>query len=202
MSKKSEPQNKKSEPAQTKNATPTKASQTEHTDGVFFEAMQDVTPLAPAKKFVVPPVNRSTQKRVDLPRQKKLQSPPFEVHRDGERHYGYRTGLAHKVVAQLQRGEIQSEREIDLHGYTEESARAHALQFLRTAREDGLQCVSVVHGRGIHSPNEPVLKEALLNWLEADPAFSKLKKTILAFSTVARGGATLILFERKREGKL
>ncbi len=199
MSKKSGSRSKTSEPSQIANETATKTSATKNTDGEFRDAMQGVTPLNSPKKFSIPAVHNPTQKRVVPLRAHKTQTPPFEVHRDSEQHYGHRTGLAQKTLVQLRRGDISSEREIDLHGCAEEAARTRVLAFLHAALNDRLRCVSIVHGRGLHSPNGPILKEGLLNWLEADPAFFKVKKAILAFATVSRGGATLILFKHKRE---
>jgi DNA-nicking Smr family endonuclease len=62
----------------------------------------------------------------------------------------------------------------------------------------GKRCVLVVHGRGRSSESEPVLKEALLEWLAEPPASER----VLAF-TSARGrdggvGATYVLLRRSR----
>jgi DNA-nicking Smr family endonuclease len=68
-------------------------------------------------------------------------------------------------------------------------ARVHA---------EGGRCVLVIHGRGRHSETEPILKEALLDWL-AEPPVGSL---VLAFSSALGRdggvGATYVLLRRER----
>ena len=56
----------------------------------------------------------------------------------------------------------------------------------------------MVHGRGRHSDAEPVLKEALLDWLAEPP----LHQMVMAFASAAGGdggvGATYVLLRRER----
>lgn len=84
---------------------------------------------------------------------------------------------------------------LDLHGVTEEVAREMVFRFVRQARSSGLAAVAVVHGRGLRSPDGPVLKEALPRWLTELP----LSRSVLAFgsSPAQQGGdgVTVILLE-------
>lgn len=166
----------------------------------FRAAMQGVTPLAESKRVTTP----LTTKRPITPSPAKhaAQQTAFEVHRDGEAHWGHRADLAPKILQRLRRGEIAIERELDLHHLTEEEARIRVLEFLRAARNDALRCVRIIHGRGLHSGGGPILKAGFVNWLEADPAFAQLKAVTLAFATappkLGGSGATLILFARQR----
>jgi DNA-nicking Smr family endonuclease len=56
--------------------------------------------------------------------------------------------------------------------------------------------VLVIHGRGRHSESEPVLKDALLEWLAQPP----LGPLVLAFASATGGdggvGATYVLLRR------
>ncbi len=171
-------------------------------DGNFRAAMQNVKPLA-TREYFIP---QTTLKNVDSSdiRKKERTSDgvSFNIHRDGTRHWGHRADLPPKTLSRLQRGEIVVERKLDLHHFTEDDARKEVLKFLRTARDHGLRCVSIIHGRGLHSAGAPILKTSLIDWIEGDPGFAKLKREILAFTTAppqrGRDGATLILFARKR----
>ena len=56
----------------------------------------------------------------------------------------------------------------------------------------------MVHGRGLHSPEGPVLKEALPGWLAAAPIGAR----VLAFATAGPeaggAGASYVLLRRSR----
>jgi DNA-nicking Smr family endonuclease len=63
------------------------------------------------------------------------------------------------VLRKLRRGEYRVEREIDLHGLTVLEAKQDLKLFLIRALEQHVQCVRVVHGKGLRSgPRGPVLK--------------------------------------------
>jgi DNA-nicking Smr family endonuclease len=69
---------------------------------------------------------------------------------------------------------------------------------LRSVHAEGGRCVLVIHGRGRHSEGEPVLKEALLEWL-AEPPVASL---VMAFASASGGdggvGATYVLLRSER----
>lgn len=67
---------------------------------------------------------------------------------------------------------------IDLHGLTEDQAWEALLEFLRNARRLRVSCVKVIHGRGLRSPGEPVLKGAVGRWLKGP-----LSKYVVAYAT-------------------
>ena len=66
-------------------------------------------------------------------------------------------------------------------------------EVLLEARRQGNCCVLVIHGRGSHSPDGPVLKQALIDWLAEPPVGSN----VLAFASAKGGdggvGATYVL---------
>jgi DNA-nicking Smr family endonuclease len=122
----------------------------------------------------------------------------FEVRREGERVYGLARGVDPGHLRRLRRGELDVERELDLHGLDARRARHEVASALGEAQRAGERCVLVVHGRGTHSPGGPVLKEALLEWLQQPP----LEALVLAFASAPppRGGAgaLLVLLRRQR----
>jgi DNA-nicking Smr family endonuclease len=111
----------------------------------------------------------------------------FEVTREGERVYGLARGVDPAHLRRLRRGEPEAERELDLHGLSSREAREDVGFEIREAYEAGERCVRIVHGRGSRSPGGPVLKEALLEWLQQPP----LADLVLAFASAppAEGGA-------------
>jgi DNA-nicking Smr family endonuclease len=122
----------------------------------------------------------------------------FEIRREGERVYGLARGVDPAHLRRLRRGELDVERELDLHGLDARSARHEVASELGEAHRAGERCVLVVHGRGAHSPGGPVLKEALLEGLQEPP----LAGFVLAFASAPpdRGGAGAlqILLRRQR----
>ena len=118
--------------------------------------------------------------------------------REGERVYGLARGVDAAHLRRLRRGELEIDRELDLHGLDARAAREDVGFELGEAFLAGERCVRIVHGRGTHSPGGPVLKEALLGWLSQAP----LGDRVLAFASAppAQGGsgALLVLLRRRR----
>jgi len=69
------------------------------------------------------------------------------------------------IAPRLHRGDFSVQDYIDLHGMTVDQAEAALTSFLKAAIARRLYCVKIIHGRGLRSPQGPVLKEALVNWL-------------------------------------
>ena len=70
---------------------------------------------------------------------------------------------------------------------------------LRDAYADGDRCVRIVHGRGLRSQGGPVLKDAVLAWLQEPP----LAAIVMAFASAPPAwggpGALFVLLRRRRE---
>jgi len=58
---------------------------------------------------------------------------------------------------------------LDLHGMNSREAEQVLDNFIQSARRRGLQRVLIVHGKGHHSPGEPVLKGVVRKYLEKCP---------------------------------
>ncbi len=96
-----------------------------------------------------------------------------------------REGIQNREFRKLRTGEYSIQSELDLHGYTVESARVALFEFLRKAQERGHRAVRIIHGKGHRSSNKgPVLKTMVNRWLrQCDP--------VLAFhSAQPRDGGT------------
>ncbi len=77
-----------------------------------------------------------------------------------------RAGLPPDLLRKLRRMQWPIEDEMDLHGVTGDEAAAMLDDFMAEARERGLRCVRVIHGKGLRSPGrEPVLKRRIRSLL-------------------------------------
>ena len=105
-----------------------------------------------------------------------------------------RAGVPETVLRRLRRGQYHIDEQIDLHGCTLAQASPALESFLREARQRGLHCVRIVHGKGLRSGNRgPVLK----NWVNAQ---LRQADEVLAFASArpegGGTGATLVLLAR------
>ena len=60
---------------------------------------------------------------------------------------------------------MKPQDELDLHGFTSAEAELELEKFLIQSKKRGLKKVLIVHGKGNHSPNGPVLKETVYTYL-------------------------------------
>ncbi len=122
----------------------------------------------------------------------------FEVERRGETLRALAPGIDREQLRRLARGRVPVEATLDLHGLDAATARRRLRETLLGARETGARCLLVVHGRGIHSAEAAVLKQALPEWLTETP----LGGAVMAFAsaTPEHGGpgATYVLLRRAR----
>lgn len=100
-----------------------------------------------------------------------------------------RNGIARDVLRKLRRGQWVIQDSLDLHGATTLQARAQLAEFLAHARQQGMRCVRIVHGRGTRSPNNvPVIRNKVRHSLSQ-------RDEVLAFcdAAPADGGAGAVL---------
>jgi DNA-nicking Smr family endonuclease len=110
------------------------------------------------------------------------------------------SGVDRNTMRRLKRGQIPVQDHIDLHGLTQKDAEARVREFLVSSQGRGLQCVLIVHGRGLNSPDSiPVLKERLPVWLNRGTA----RKIVKAFSSArAYDGGTGAIYVLLRKHKV
>lgn len=108
--------------------------------------------------------------------------------------------LPGRAWQRLKRGEISAQEELDLHGLDARTAEGLLREFLADAREHGLGCVRVIHGKGrgsddVGSRGAPVLKNLVDRML-------RQRSGVLAFHSAPRAqggtGAVLVLLARRR----
>ena len=111
-------------------------------------------------------------------------SDEFEPHSDGSDQSNdsfSRPGIQKQVLRKLRLGKFPIEDELDLHGYRVEQARQTLVGFLNHCREHGLRCVRIIHGKGLSSQQQPVLKGKTRRWLQQ-------RDDVLAFCPAHRTG--------------
>jgi DNA-nicking Smr family endonuclease len=111
---------------------------------------------------------------------------------------GRAADAARRLVSELHRGDYPPDREIDLHGLRRDSAKRALLEGLGAALASRERCVLVIHGLGKRSPDGPVLKQALPDWIESAPQAARVIAYAPAPRNLGREGATLILLRRAR----
>lgn len=107
-----------------------------------------------------------------------------------------RPGLRRGITRKLHRGDFAVQESIDLHGMTLVEAEEALKDFFSDALRRNLFCVKIIHGRGLRSPNGPVLKEALKGWLHG-----RYGKCVLAYASAKSCdgglGATYIILKSR-----
>jgi DNA-nicking Smr family endonuclease len=104
----------------------------------------------------------------------------------------------HPLVARrLHRGDFSIQAYVDLHGLRADDAKEIFDKFLKWAVTTGKRGVLIVHGRGLSSPSEPVLKKKFIEWL----THGLWRKWIIAYSSArlcdGGAGATYILLRKR-----
>ncbi|OUT77523.1 MAG: hypothetical protein CBB82_05075 [Betaproteobacteria bacterium TMED22] len=174
----------------------------ERFEDLLEDSLQDITVLKkdgkilPSKKPPAPIPTQSIQDEADV-LEELLQQDMEEEDAEflSEEPAYLRSGVQHQVLRKLRRNYWVVQDELDLHGYTSDSARVLVTEFLSNAKKNGFRCVRVIHGKGHRSSNgEPVLKKKLFRWLQ-------LRADILAYCEAAPkdggSGATILLMSAK-----
>lgn len=73
---------------------------------------------------------------------------------------------APRRMKQVERGQLQPEAELDLHGLTVDEATAKVKFFLQDTLYQGFRTVLIITGKGLHSDDGPVLRQAMEKLLE------------------------------------
>ncbi len=103
--------------------------------------------------------------------------------------------LSGNRLRQVKRGVVSVNRQLDLHGLTREEALAALPGFLLSAQKNNQKAVLVITGKGNHSPEEPVLHQAVASWLR-----DAGKASVLEFAPAPRemgGNGAYVVFLRQ-----
>ena len=110
---------------------------------------------------------------------------------------GMARGVNPEIARRLHRGDFSIQDHTDLHGLRVDDAHQAIDGFLSKSIMAGKRAVLIIHGRGLSSPAEPILKSKVYRWLTTSP----WHKWVIAFTSArlcdGGAGATYVLLRRK-----
>lgn len=190
-------------------------------DELFLEAMKDIIPLNEKNKGrPKAPLHMNDAPGQILP--KTMPDPleaekteilkalnaiisgesPFPVRQTPEFVEGPDGDINKWLVTRLHNGEFSVQGYCDLHGLDTISALDACESFLTQAISEGKRCIAFIHGRGLSSPKEPVLKNAVTRWI----AHGRYRRFILAYSSAPAwdggAGVTYVLLRRRSQKRV
>ena len=102
-----------------------------------------------------------------------------------------------EVARRLHRGDYSIQSHIDLHGLGVDAAHKAFDEFLKQSIKLSKRADLIIHGRGLSSPFEPVLKTKVYKWLTSSP----WHKWVIAFTSArlcdGGAGATYVLLRQR-----
>lgn len=134
---------------------------------LFREAMRDVKPLrhqrhVPRSRLPSPRAHFTRADQRAVLEESLLSDVDDPALAGGEEMSFRRPGVQESVLRKLRRGHYRVQAEIDLHGLIVVEAKAVLREFLAEALQRGVQCVRIIHGKGLRSGHRgPVLKHAV-----------------------------------------
>ncbi|NPA49141.1 MAG: hypothetical protein GXO20_04110 [Thermodesulfobacteria bacterium] len=106
-------------------------------------------------------------------------------------------GFQKELFEALHAGQISVSRVLNLHRFHVPEAEEALHSFLKECLLRGDRCVLIIHGRGLSSKNEPVLKRKVHEWLRRGP----FRKYILGFCSARQCdggmGATYVMLSSR-----
>ena len=191
---------------------PIPVAQTE--DLLFREAMQGVRPIA-GEYASGGPVPLKTVERPErdpeddaLLRLTRLvnRGEGFIVSDTPEYMEGTGYNVRQEFARRLHRGDFSIQAHMDLHGMNVEHAQEEFESFMKASYLAGKKALLIIHGRGLSSPGEAILKNKVHEWL----SHSYWRKRVFAFASAQShdggAGATYVLLRdrpvSKRSGKI
>jgi len=181
----------------------------EFEEKLFAEAMQDVKPIKKDKyvgrrvQFKLPEPSRNKEDAEVLEKLTNLvrYGSGFNVSDTPEYIEGTGYNVPSSVAKRLHQGDYSIQAHIDLHGLRADDAKEVFEEFLNCAITTGKRGVLIIHGRGLSSPSEPVLKNKVKEWLTRGP----WRKWVVAYSSARKcdggAGATYVLLRQRPVSK-
>lgn len=178
-------------------------------DELFFAAMKGVNPMAgnhavPEKATIrLAETPSFVLENDELSRLARLvnRGEGFVVSDTPEYMEGTGYHVNREFARRLHEGDFAIQAHIDLHGMNVETARMEFESFMKASYLSGKRAVLVVHGRGLSSPGEAILKNKVREWLSQ----SYWRKRVLAYASAQSrdggAGATYVLFRDRPVSK-
>jgi DNA-nicking Smr family endonuclease len=172
---------------------------------LFTEAMDDVTPLRHNRHWQLPRSRLTFQVTLDCEEedcvrglQRLIQTGQgFTIAQTGEYMEACGPGVKRGITEYLHQGRYSIQDYIDLHGLFVHEAEPILRRFIQESVRRGCQAVLVIHGRGLKSPDKPVLKAKVLDWLTRGPLRACVMALASARACDGGAGATYVLLRRR-----
>ena len=180
---------------------------------LFLEAMEGVKPIArdqvvgrnmktkPAESPKYSPEHEALSQLVRLVDR----GEGFIVSDTPEYIEGTGYNVHQEFARRLHQGDFSIQAHIDLHGLNVESAKEVFELFMNASVNSGKNAVLIIHGRGLSSPGESVLKNKVREWLSQSYWLKRVIAYASAQSHDGGAGATYVLLRNrpvsKRSGK-
>jgi DNA-nicking Smr family endonuclease len=176
---------------------------------LFARAMDDVTPLSHNRHWQLPRSRLTFQATLDPEEadcvrglQRLIRTGQgFVIAQTGEYMEACGPGVDPGITEQLHRGRYSIQDFIDLHGLSAHEAEPVLRRFIQESARRGRQAVLVVHGRGLKSPDKPVLKGKVFDWLTRGSLRAYVMALASARACDGGAGATYVLLRRRPIGK-
>jgi len=153
----------------------------------FKQAMRDVHPLKKGATGATPAQrkpnrslraqiqNRALQSAAQLDESEARQMSPSnsgQSHEHGDNSLFFlRNGVQKKVLRELKKGtRYRVQNNLDLHGLTQLQAQHEIDAAFNYLTPDQLNCLLIIHGKGLHSASGATLKEFTATYLKTLPA--------------------------------
>jgi DNA-nicking Smr family endonuclease len=172
---------------------------------LFLKAMADVAPIHREDRLEpncipsmsIDPENASKDETIQKLSNLVNSGEGFVVADTPEYIEGTGYNIHPEITKRLHRGDFSIQSHIDLHGLGVKEARKAFENFFKDSITTGKRAVLIVHGRGLSSPDRPILKKKVIKWLTRGP----WRKWVIAFSS-ARScdggtGATYVLLRQR-----
>jgi DNA-nicking Smr family endonuclease len=176
---------------------------------LFKKAMDGVTPISEKKyieKISKIELPEGFKKKDDAETLKRLEDlvkygTGFNVSDTPEYIEGTGYHVHPEIARRLHRGDYSIQAFVDLHGLLVEDAKEVFEKFLKWAVTTSKTGVLIIHGRGLSSPSEPILKNKVIEWLTRGP----WRKWVVAYSSARKcdggAGATYVLLRQRPVSK-
>jgi DNA-nicking Smr family endonuclease len=176
---------------------------------LFKKAMEGVIPItkdnrvARSFQFEVPEGSREKEDAEALGRLRELveNGTGFNVSDTPEYIEGTGYNVPSTIARRLHRGDFSIQAHVDLHGLRVHDAKEVFEEFLDWAVTTNRRGVLIIHGRGLSSPSEPILKNKVREWLTRGP----WRKWVVAYASARRcdggAGATYVLLRQRPVSK-
>jgi DNA-nicking Smr family endonuclease len=176
---------------------------------LFRKAMKGVKPIPKDKyiggkiKIELPETSRNREDAEALEKLVNLvrYGTGFTVSDTPEYIEGTGYNVPPSIAKRLHRGDFSIQAHVDLHGLRVDDAKETFEEFLDWAVTTGRRGVLIVHGRGLSSPSEPILKNKVKEWLTRGP----WRKWVVAYCSARKcdggAGATYVLLRQRPVSK-